>query len=111
LGLHYGQFRTLLPPNLSQESQAALLAGAGEGLHASLLKAPGTSDHAWPTLEFLTAVAPQLTLWTEDAAYAPGVEAWLVEHDALRIPVNAEVEVITDGERMWLAQRSGPLKQ
>jgi competence protein ComEC len=107
LGLRYGEFRTLLPPSLSQESQAALLGKAGEELYPSLLKAPGASGRDWLSLEFLTAAAPQLILWPDDAPCAPGVEAWLAEHGALRIPADAEVEVITDGEQMWLTQRSG----
>jgi len=106
-GLHYGQFRTLLPSTLSQESQAALLGEAGNELRTSLLKTPYSSDRAWPSLDFLAAAAPQLILWPEEAVYPPGVEDWLAEHGALRIPADAVVEVVTDGERMWLQQRGG----
>jgi competence protein ComEC len=107
LGLRYGEFRTLLPPALSQESQAALLKKAGGELYPSLLKAPGSTSRAWPSLEFLAVTSPQLLLWPDDAAYAPGVEVWLAEQRVLRIPADTEVEVVTDGERLWLTQRSG----
>jgi hypothetical protein len=107
VGLRYGEFRTLLPSRLSQESQEALLHTAGNELYASLLKTPEQSSRAWPSLEFLAAAAPQLILWPEQAAYPPGVEAWMAEHGALRVPADAEVEVVTDGEQMWLRQHSG----
>jgi hypothetical protein len=107
LGLRYGEFRTLLPPTLSQESQAALLGTAGSELPASLLKAPGAASRAWHSSEFLVAAGPQLILWPEEVVYPPGVEAWLTEHGALRIPADGEAEVITDGERMWLRQYGG----
>jgi competence protein ComEC len=107
LALRYGAFRALLPPTLSQDSQAALLVTSPNALYATLLKAPGLESGAWPAPGFLTAAAPQVILWPEDAAYPPAVEAWLTEHGAVRIPASALVEVVTDGEQMWLQQRSG----
>jgi hypothetical protein len=107
LGLTYGRFGTLLPSALSQESQAALLRESGPALTCSLLKAPNPTGGVWPSLEFLNAVAPQLILWPEDAHYAPGVEAWLAEHEVQRIAAESEVEVVSDGERMWLTKRGG----
>jgi competence protein ComEC len=107
LGLRYGQFRTLLPPNLSQEGQAVLLGKAENAPYTTVLKTPGLSSRAWPSPDFLAAAAPQLILWPEEAAYPPGVEAWLAEHGAIRIPADAVVEIVTDGEQMWLRQHSG----
>jgi competence protein ComEC len=107
LGLRYGEFRTLLPSSLSQENQAALLGKAENRPYTTLLKTPGPSSRAWPSLDFLAAAAPQLILWPEEATYPPGVEEWLAAHGALRVPGDAVVEVITDGERMWLQQRGG----
>jgi len=107
LGLRYGEFRTLLPPNLSQEGQAVLLGKAENVPYTTVLKTPGLASRAWPSPDFLVAAAPQLILWPEEAVYPPGVEAWLAEHDAIRIPADAVVEVVTDGGQMWLRQHSG----
>jgi hypothetical protein len=107
LELRYGEFRTLLPTVLSQESQAVLLGTTDNELRSSLLKTPGSSSRAWPSSEFLSAAMPQLILWPEEAAYPPGVEGWLTGHGAFRVPADSAVEVITDGERMWLRQYGG----
>jgi competence protein ComEC len=102
--LQYAQFRALLPPTLSQESQAMMVAAAPNTLHTTVLKAPGAESRSWPALDFLAAASPQLVLWPEGAAYPPDIEAWLVERGAARYPADALVEVTTDGEQMWLRQ-------
>jgi competence protein ComEC len=107
LELRYGAFRTLLPPELSQDSQAALLASKPDSLNATVLKAPGPESRSWPSIEFLERAAPQVVLWPEEAAYPPTVEAWLSQRAAVRVPTGGTVEVVTDGTRMWLTQRGG----
>jgi competence protein ComEC len=105
--VRYGQFRALLAPTLSQETQATMAAAGPSTLHTTVLKAPGAGSRSWPALVFLTAASPQLVLWPEEAAYPPDIEAWLVERGAARYPADALVEVTTDGEQMWLRQYGG----
>jgi competence protein ComEC len=107
LGLRYGAFQAMLPAALSQDSQAALLVTTPSALHTTVLKAPGAESRTWPAPDFLAASAPQLILWPEEAVYPPSVEAWLTSHVSSRIPEGAQVEVVTDGEKMWLRQESG----
>jgi competence protein ComEC len=104
--LSYGRFRTLLPPALGPEAQAELLA-AGADLHTTVLKAPGPDTGAWPTAAFLAASAPQRIFWPEGTTYPPEVDARLAVSGADRTPVEAVIEVVSDGERIWLRTRSG----
>jgi len=107
LALAYGQFRTVLPATLKPDTQAAVLAsGDADNLHLVLLKAPGPDTGAWPTADFLAATAPQTVIWPQDTTYPPDVAAVLTGRGALRAPADAVVEVITDGARLWLRQRS-----
>jgi competence protein ComEC len=108
--LSYGQFRTLLPPTLTPEAQAELLT-AGADVHTTVFKTPGPDTDAWPTAAFLTASAPQRILWPEDTTYPPDVVDLLTARGAARVPVDAVVEVVTDGTRMWLHQRSGEVRR
>ena len=108
--LSYGQFRTLLPPTLTPETQAELLA-SGDDVRTIVFKAPGPDTGAWPTAAFLAAAAPQRILWPEDTTYPPDVVELLTARGAVRVPVDAVVEVVTDGSRMWLHQRSGEVRR
>ncbi len=105
LALEYGQFRVVLPATLSVDAQASLLARDAD-VHVTLLKAPGPNTGAWPTAEFLAAAAPQLLLWPQETTYPPDVAALLAARGALRVAPDAILEVITDGERLWLQQRA-----
>ena len=104
--LSYGQFRTLLPSTLNPEAQAALQA-ASTDLRTAVLKVPGPDTGAWPTVGFLAATSPQLILWPEGTTYPPDVDASLAGRGAVRVAPDVVVEVITDGGRIWLGQRSG----
>jgi competence protein ComEC len=104
--LSYGRFRTLLPPTLEPAAQAELLA-AGVDLRTTVFKAPGPDTGAWPTTAFLAASAPQRILWPEGTTYPPEVDARLAVSGADRIPVEAVIEIVSDGERIWLYERSG----
>lgn len=103
--LSYDRFRTILPATLKLEGQAALLAGDAD-LHASFLKVPGPDTGAWPTAAFLAAAAPQLITWPEDTTYPPEVDNSLRLLGAVRVPMEAIIEAVTDGRRMWLAQHA-----
>ena len=104
--LSYGQFRALLPPTLKPEDQAELLA-SGADVRSTVLKAPGPDAGAWPTMAFLAASAPQRVFWPEETTYPPEVDKLLAVSGATRIPVDAVLETITDGQRVWLHERSG----
>jgi len=104
--LSYGEFRTLLPSTLEPAAQAELLA-AGVDLRSTVLKTPGPDTGAWPTAAFLIASAPQWILWPEGTTYPPEVDARLAVSGADRTPVEAVIEIVSDGERIWLHARSG----
>ena len=104
--LSYGRFRTLLPATLKPEVQAELLA-AGVDLRSTVFKAPGPDTGAWPTAAFLAASAPQRILWPEGTTYPPEVDARLAASGADRTPVEAVIEIVSDGERIWIHTRSG----
>ena len=72
----------------------------------SLLKAPGPDTGAWPTPAFSAATTPQVVLWPEETTYPPDVAELLAGRHTQRVAAEVVFEVITDGERMWLAQRS-----
>ncbi len=109
--LRYGRFRTLVPATIRPEAQAELLRAPLEDPPITLLKAPGAGTGVWPTEEFLAARSPQVILWPDDTTYPPNVAAWLSQRRATRIPGAGVVEVTSDGDRMWLAQRSGMVKR
>ncbi len=105
LALAYGRLCVILPTALSVDTQSNLLARNAD-VHVTLLKAPGPDTGAWPTTEFLAAADPQLVLWPQETTYPPDVAALLAARGALRAPPDAILEVITDGERLWLQQRA-----
>ena len=97
--------RVILPAALSVDAQSSLLAHNAD-VHVTLLKAPGPDTGAWPTTEFLAAAAPQLVLWPQETTYPPDVAALLAARGALRVAPDAILEVITDGEQLWLQKRA-----
>jgi competence protein ComEC len=103
--LRYGEFSTLLPAACPPAAQTALLA-AGQPPRFTLLKTPGPGVGAWPTVAFLAATTPQLILWPLETTYPPDVAEMLASRGAGRVPADAVLEVVTDGERVWLHQRS-----
>jgi hypothetical protein len=101
--LTYGKFRAVLPGALSQEGQRAL----AQPLGLSALKAAGPDTGAWPVVEFLAAAQPQLTLWPLETTYPPAVSEYMEEKmTTARVEPDAVVEVISDGERLWVFRRS-----
>lgn len=100
--LSYGRFRTLLPAAIPPAGQAALLATGPPDLRLTALFAPGPETGAWPTAGFLAAAAPQVILWPEGTTYPPDVAELLTQRGATRVPSDAIIEVVTDGERLWL---------
>lgn len=110
LALTYGSFRMLLPPALSQEAQASLIA-SGDAGPLTVLKAPGPGEGAWPASQFVAAAAPQAIVWPEDTTYPPEVSAALQARGAAQVPAGATVEAITDGRQVWVKLWSDEPKQ
>lgn len=109
--ISYKQFRTLLPAVLTPAGQAALLATGPPDLQLTALFAPGPDTGAWPTADFLAATAPQVIFWPEETTYPPDVAELLAGRNATRLPPDAIVEVITDGERLWVRRLTGESRQ
>lgn len=105
LALEYGAFRTLLPSTLSQEAQAALVAGDTTGPF-TMLKAAGPGTGAWPSAALIRDAAPQASVWPLTTTYPPDVNAALAKAVTVRVDPAARVEVITDGEGFTLATHS-----
>lgn len=103
--VEHGAFRTLLPPTLSQEAQAALVAGDATGLF-TVLKAPGPGTGAWPSAVLIRDAAPQVVVWPLTTTYPPDVRDALAAARTIRADPAARVEVITDGEAFTLATHS-----
>jgi competence protein ComEC len=103
--LGYGRFRIPLPATLGAGAQAEVVA-AGTDVRTTVLKAPGPDTGAWPTAAFLAASAPQRILWPEGTTFPPAVDQLLAAKGALRTPADAVIEIITDGQRIWLRERS-----
>jgi hypothetical protein len=104
--LECGQFRTLLPSTLNADVQVELLV-AGADVRMTVMKAPGPDTGAWPIAAFLAASAPQRILWPQDTTYPPEVDRSLAATGAARTPADAAIEIITDGQRIWMRERSG----
>jgi competence protein ComEC len=99
--LTHGEFRTVLPATLSQETLRALPAPVA----ALKLPAPGTG--AWPSVSFLQGAQPQLALWPLETTYPPTVSEYLKQHlTTARIEPDAPVEIVTDGEGFWIIRHS-----
>jgi len=109
--LQYGRFRTFAPATIRPAAQAELLRAAPDSLAITLLKTPGAGTGAWPTADFLATSAPQAILWPDDTTYPPDVDAWLRQHRATPISSESLVEARSDGNRLWLQQRSGMIQR
>ncbi len=48
-----------------------------------------------------------MIFWPQETTYPPDVAVLLTARGAVRVPPDAILEVITDGERLWLQQRAG----
>lgn len=97
------RFRMLLPAALTPDAQAALLARlAPDDLRLTVLLAPGPDTGAWPTARFLAVTAPQVIFWPEETTYPPEVAELLIASGAVRVQPDAIVEVVTNGEQLWV---------
>ncbi len=101
--LSYAGFSTLLPATLPAPAQADLLLPGP----VSVLKVGGPGARSWPTPGFLQALRPQLVIWPLETTYPPDVTHLLTTKVATaRAEASATVEVISDGQQIWLARYS-----
>ncbi|HHB91092.1 MAG TPA: ComEC family competence protein [Anaerolineae bacterium] len=106
--LRFGQFTTLLPLTNSQATQARWLA-RGLLTPVTLLVTPWPGTGAWPHPDLLVALQPQTILQPQGTTYPPGVQRRFETYPGLvRIPNDAMVEIITDGQRVELRQQPYP---
>ena len=104
--LSYGQFRTLLPPRSNPKPRPNFWPPALTCVRPSS-RPPARTPAPGPRPAFLAASAPQRILWPEGTTYPPEVDARLAVSGADRTPVEAVIEIVSDGERIWLHARSG----
>jgi ComEC/Rec2-related protein len=108
--LRYSEFSLLMPAALSQEAQLAL-AKQQQAVRPTLLKLPGPATRAWPALEALEALDPQLVLVPQDATYPPAVTAYLGGRATASVPSSAMLEVVSNFDiegNLRLTRCSGP---
>jgi len=102
--LRYGVFTTLLPFENTQESQLAVLDQLPESL--TVLTAPYPGTGSWPHPDLLTRVQPQIIFQPEGTTYPPAAQEILDDYpNVSRIPNNAIVETVTDGQTFNLLVR------
>jgi competence protein ComEC len=104
--LQMGQVSVLLTGDIEAEVEQALLR-SGQPLVSTVLKAPHHGSDSSSTSAFLEAVRPQLVVISvgQDNHFghpAPEVLARLSAYTVLRTDERGNVEVITDGQQLWV---------
>ncbi|RLC70039.1 MAG: DNA internalization-related competence protein ComEC/Rec2 [Chloroflexi bacterium] len=102
----WGQVTFLLPGDIEQEVEAALVA-SGQPLEATVLKAPHHGSDTSSSAPFLRAVNPQLVVISVGADNrfghpSPEVLDRLAGRTVLRTDERGTIEVVTDGTRLWV---------
>ncbi len=94
----------MLPFENTQESQLAVLDQLPESL--TLLPAPYPGTGSWPHPDLLARLQPQIILQPEGTTYPPAVQEILADYPNIsRIPNDAMVEIISDGQTFNLLAR------
>ena len=105
--LRYGDFTTLVPFEISQETQTELAPKLPVGL--TLLPAPYPGTGAWPHPDLLAHLRPQVTLVPEGVTYPQSVQQALAASTAVAsIPNAAAIDIATDGRTFTLTARPYP---
>ena len=102
----WGQVTFLLPGDIEQEVEAALIA-SGQPLQATVLKAPHHGSDTSSSAAFLQAVHPQLVVISVGADNrfghpSPEVLERLAGRTVLRTDERGTIEVVTDGSQLWV---------
>jgi len=105
LMLTYGNARVLLADDLSADG-AAILLRSGQPLHATVLHVPRGSLAGSAGEAFLAAITPQVSIITGSRGGLPDTEilAQIEATGSAVYPITEQgsVEVITDGQRLWV---------
>lgn len=101
-----GQVSMLLPGDIEAEAERELIR-CGQPLHSAVLKIPHHGADTSSTTAFLEAVNPQLVVISvgQDNRFghpAPEVLARLAAHTVLRTDERGNIEIITDGQNLWV---------
>jgi competence protein ComEC len=105
-----GQISFLLPGDIEKEAEAILIASEQE-LTSTVLKAPHHGSNTSSSAAFLRAVDPKLAIISVGADNEFGhpspkvlerLERVVGEEHVLRTDENGTIEVVTDGERIWI---------
>lgn len=102
----WGQVTFLLPGDIEQEVEAALVA-SDQPLQATVLKVPHHGSDTSSSATFLQAVNPQLVIISVGADNrfghpSPEVLERLAGRTVLRTDERGTIEVVTDGSRLWV---------
>ncbi|MBC7249990.1 MAG: DNA internalization-related competence protein ComEC/Rec2 [Anaerolineae bacterium] len=102
----WGQVTFLLPGDIEQEVEAALV-DSGQPLQATVLKVPHHGSDTSSSAAFLQAVAPQLAIISVGADNrfghpSPEVLERLAGRTVLRTDERGTIEIVTDGTRLWV---------
>ena len=104
--LRYGRFTALLPGDIEADVERQLVA-SGQPLQSSVLKAAHHGSCSSTTPEFLTTVAPEIVVISVGADNRFGHPCEEVLERLGDLPVYrtdecGDVEIISDGNRMWV---------
>jgi competence protein ComEC len=107
LRLEYGRFSALLTGDIEQEGEEGLLA-SGQPVDSLILKVPHHGGDSALTVPFLQAVNPQLAVISVGSDNRFGHPGQLTLQKLDEIPTyrtdqQGDIEVVTDGERYWVA--------
>lgn len=108
--LHYGDFRALLPFELSQATQELLLGHLPVGV--AVLPAPFPGSGFWPHPDWIAHLHPQIVLVPEGVTYPPAVQRSLTGHGSLAaIAAVGVTDIASDGHTFTLVARPYPEDQ
>ena len=105
-----GQVSFLLPGDIEEEAEARLVA-SGQELSSTVLKVPHHGGNTSSSVAFLRAVDPEFAVISVGADNRFGhpspqtlnrLEELMGEERILRTDKDGSIEVVTDGERIWI---------
>jgi len=117
LRLEMGQVSFLFTGDIEATVEEKLLQ-SGEILESTVLKSPHHGSHTSSSEPFLQAVKPRIAVISVGADNTfghprPEILARYAEHDmtVLRTDEHGTVELVTDGQRLWVATANGEMSE
>jgi competence protein ComEC len=101
LRLSYGEVSFLLTGDIEVEAEAAIMA-RGMDLTSTVLKAPHHGSETSLSSAFLEAVNPRLVVISCEVVPSSRVLNRLSGREVFRTDESGTIELITDGERIWV---------